>query len=74
MMGTRDSFSISRRMGSASPGSTWVNSETKFWKRPRGNPGQIVEMCRSATEPLYVSGRHIKFAPLRIDALIRFPG
>lgn len=38
----------------------------------KGNPGQIVEMCRMASNPMYVSGRHIKFAPLRIDALTRF--
>jgi len=37
-----------------------------------GNPGQIIEMCRLASEPQYVSGRHIKFAPLRIDTLIKF--
>jgi hypothetical protein len=38
-----------------------------------GNPGQIVEMCRMASNPMYVSGKHIKFAPLRIDVLMRFP-
>jgi AAA domain len=38
-----------------------------------GNPGQIFEMCRSATNPMYVTaGRHIKFAPLRIDVMMRF--
>lgn len=37
----------------------------------RGNPGEIVEMCRLAASPRYHSGRHIKFAPLRIDALAR---
>jgi len=37
-----------------------------------GNPGQIVEMCRLASNPQYVTGRHIKFAPLRIDALMKF--
>lgn len=37
-----------------------------------GNPGQIVEMCRRAAEPCYQSGRHIKFAPLRIDTMMRF--
>jgi hypothetical protein len=31
--------------------------------------GQIVEMCRMASNPMYLSGRHIKFAPLRIDVL-----
>lgn len=38
----------------------------------KGNPGQIVEMCRMASNPMYVSGRHIKFAPLRIDVVSRF--
>lgn len=38
----------------------------------KGNPGQIIEMCRLASNPMYVSGRHIKFAPLRIDVLMKF--
>ena len=37
-----------------------------------GNPGQIIEMCRLASNPMYVSGKHIKFALLRIDAVMRF--
>jgi hypothetical protein len=37
-----------------------------------GNPGQIIEMCRMASNPIYVSGRRIKFVPLRIDLLARF--
>ncbi|HTU46879.1 MAG TPA: AAA family ATPase [Bryobacteraceae bacterium] len=37
-----------------------------------GNPGQIVEMCRLATNSQYVSGKYIKFAPLRIDAMMKF--
>ncbi len=38
-----------------------------------GNPGQIVEMCRLASNPVYVtSERRVKFAPLRIDVMIRF--
>ncbi len=37
-----------------------------------GNPGQIIEMCRLAAQPQYVSGRYIKFTPLRIDALMKF--
>jgi hypothetical protein len=40
----------------------------------RGNPGQIVAMCRLATDARYLSGRHIKFAPLRIDAIVKFMG
>lgn len=35
----------------------------------RGNPGQIVSMCRLAGRPEYQSGRRIKFLPLRIDML-----
>jgi AAA ATPase domain len=39
----------------------------------KGNPGQIVEMCRLAANPIYVTGRgYVKFAPLRIDAMMRF--
>jgi hypothetical protein len=38
----------------------------------KGNPGQIVEMCRLAAQPGYQHGRHIKFLPLRIDVLSRF--
>lgn len=37
-----------------------------------GNPGQIIEMCRLATESQYHAGRYIKFAPLRIDTVIKF--
>lgn len=37
-----------------------------------GNPGQIIEMCRLASNPMYVTGTHIKFAPLRIDVLMKF--
>lgn len=35
----------------------------------RGNPGQILGMCRLAGQSGYRRGRHIKFAPLRIDLL-----
>jgi hypothetical protein len=38
----------------------------------RGNPGQILTMCRMASRPEYQAGRHIKFLPLRIDALTGF--
>jgi hypothetical protein len=37
-----------------------------------GNPRQIVEMCRLAVRPQYLAGKYIKFAPLRIDAMLRF--
>lgn len=37
-----------------------------------GNPGQIVEMCRLATQPQYHAGRYIKFSPLRIDTVMKF--
>jgi hypothetical protein len=38
----------------------------------RGNPGQILTMCRMAGHPEYRRGRYIKFLPLRIDALMDF--
>ncbi len=38
----------------------------------RGNPGQILTMCQMASQPEYQDGRHIKFLPLRIDALTAF--
>jgi hypothetical protein len=38
----------------------------------QGNPGQILMMCRMASLPEYQYGRHIKFLPLRIDALTAF--
>ncbi|HEY6345014.1 MAG TPA: hypothetical protein VIY49_26255 [Bryobacteraceae bacterium] len=44
----------------------------KALESSNGNPGQIIEMCRLASNPIYVSGRHIKFAPLRMDALMKF--
>jgi hypothetical protein len=40
----------------------------------RGNPGEIVEMCYLAADPRYVASGRVKFAPLRIDALIRLSG
>ncbi|MGA2119869.1 MAG: hypothetical protein ABSH56_34635 [Bryobacteraceae bacterium] len=44
----------------------------KVLESAAGNPGQIVEMCRLATQPQYHAGRYIKFSPLRIDTLTRF--
>jgi energy-coupling factor transporter ATP-binding protein EcfA2 len=44
----------------------------KVLESARGNPGQIIEMCRLAANPQYVNGRHIMFAPLRIDVMMRF--
>jgi hypothetical protein len=38
----------------------------------QGNPGQIIEMCRFASNPMYLSGTHIKFGPLRIDVATKF--
>lgn len=46
----------------------------KALESAHGNPGQIIEMCRLASDPRYVSGTHIKFGPLRIDVLMKFPG
>jgi hypothetical protein len=40
----------------------------------RGNPGQIVAMCRLAARPEYRQGRQVKFMPLRMDALPAFIG
>jgi len=44
----------------------------KVVRSARGNPGQIIEMCRLATQPQYHRGRHIKFSPLRIDTAMKF--
>jgi energy-coupling factor transporter ATP-binding protein EcfA2 len=44
----------------------------KVLESAKGNPGQIIEMCRLAAQAEYVSGRRVKFAPLRIDAMTRF--
>ena len=46
----------------------------KALESARGNPGQIIEMCRLATDSKYISGRYIKFAPLRIDTMVKFGG
>ncbi len=40
----------------------------------RGNPGEIVEMCRLASHPRYLAGARIKFHILRIDALMHLGG
>jgi hypothetical protein len=34
----------------------------------KGNPGQILTMCRMASNPAYQTEGRIKFPPLRIDA------
>ncbi|HTX37914.1 MAG TPA: ATP-binding protein [Bryobacteraceae bacterium] len=44
----------------------------KTLESAHGNPGQIIEMCRLATEPQYRAGRQIKFSPLRIDTVMKF--
>ena len=38
----------------------------------KGNPGQILAMCRMAARPEYQRGSHIKFLPLRMDMLSAF--
>jgi len=56
-------------------GLEWLNLEdfrVRAIRAARGNPGQIVGMCRLAAQPEYHSGKHIKFAPLRIDLLAGF--
>ena len=45
---------------------------SKVLTAAHGNPGQILTMCRMASRPEYQHGRHIKFPPLRIDALTAF--
>jgi hypothetical protein len=45
---------------------------SKVLTAARGNPGQILTMCRLASRPEYRTGRHIKFPPLRIDTLTAF--
>jgi hypothetical protein len=35
----------------------------------KGNPGQILAMCRMAARPEYQRGSYIKFLPLRMDML-----
>ena len=40
----------------------------------RGNPGQILAMCRMAARPEYRDGGRIKFLPLRMDVLPAFVG
>jgi hypothetical protein len=44
----------------------------KALESARGNPGQIIEMCRLAKQPQYQAGRYIKFSPLRIDTAVKF--
>lgn len=46
----------------------------KALESANGNPGLIIEMCRLAMQPQYLSGRHVKFAPLRIETLVKFAG
>lgn len=46
----------------------------KVLESAHGNPGQIVEMCRLAADPQYISGRAVKFSALRIDTVIKFGG
>jgi hypothetical protein len=45
---------------------------SKVLTAAQGNPGQILTMCRMASRPEYQDGRHIKFLPLRMDALTAF--
>jgi hypothetical protein len=44
----------------------------KVLESARGNPGQIIEMCRLAAQPQYHADRYIKFSLLRIDTVMRF--
>lgn len=44
----------------------------KVLESARGNPGQILAMCRLAVLPQYRTGGRIKFLPLRMDVLPAF--
>ena len=44
----------------------------KVLESARGNPGQIIEMCRLAAQPQYHAGRYIKFSAIRIDTVTKF--
>jgi hypothetical protein len=44
----------------------------KVLEAARGNPGQLIAMCKLASNPMYVTGKYIKFGPLRIDVLMKF--
>ncbi len=44
----------------------------KVLESARGNPGQILAMCRLAMLPQYRTGGRIKFLPLRMDVLPAF--
>jgi len=44
----------------------------KALESARGNPGQIIEMCRLAAQPQYHAGRYIKFSAVRIDTVMKF--
>lgn len=46
-----------------------IDFRAKVLASARGNPGQIITMCRLASRPEYRHGAHIHFLPLRIDAL-----
>ncbi|MGA2588825.1 MAG: hypothetical protein ABSH32_02815 [Bryobacteraceae bacterium] len=46
----------------------------KVLRSARGNPGQILAMCRLAARPQYRQGQRIKFLPLRMDVLPAFVG
>ena len=46
-----------------------VDFRRKVLTAARGNPGQIVLMCRLAGRAEYQAGSYIKFLPLRIDVL-----
>jgi hypothetical protein len=39
----------------------------KVLESAKGNPGDIVEMCRLASDPRYRSGTHIEFSLIRIE-------
>jgi ribosomal protein S18 acetylase RimI-like enzyme len=50
----------------------WDDFRNKVLRSARGNPGQILAMCRLAVRPEYRVGRRIRFLPLRMDILPAF--
>lgn len=63
-----DSSSLWRRGNSVSNTWTWTTFEKSSWNPPTATPERSSKCAGFASNPLYVSGTYVKFAPLRIDA------
>jgi hypothetical protein len=50
------------------------NFRERTLESTRGNPGQIVEMCRLAADPRYRSSGFLHYSLIRIDTITRFVG